>query len=152
MNNEAILLSIQPKYAKKILAGEKKVELRRIRPRIQEGDLVIIYASSPVMAVIGSFIVDHVITKHPRDLWHIVKESACISQEEFETYYEGCKVGIGIFISKVRPAGIPLKLEEIREIWPDFHPPQGYRYLAPIGGRVNIFLPILKKICSFYGD
>jgi predicted transcriptional regulator len=145
MNNEAILLSIQPRFAKKILAGEKKVELRRMRPRVQGGDLVIIYASSPVMAVIGSFIVDHVVAKRPRDLWPIVKESACISREEFETYYEGCTVGVGIFISKARPTGTPLRLEKIRQIWPDFHPPQGYRYLKSMSGRQGIFVSVLRK-------
>ena len=144
MNKNAILLSIRPKYAGKILTGEKKVELRRICPRVQQGDLVIIYASSPLMAVTGSFVVDRVVTKHPEELWPIVRQSACISQKEFDTYYKGSTLGVGIFVSKVRSTNTPLRLAQIRKLWPDFHPPQGFRYLTQTTGRLNIFLSILK--------
>lgn len=145
MKGNAILLSVQPKYVEKIFAGEKKVELRRICPRVQRGDLVIIYASSPVMAVLGSFMVDHVVTKHPRELWPVVEHFACISRKEFDMYYRGSRFGVAIFFSKARPINEPLRLGEIRKRWPEFHPPQGYRYLASMDNQVNIFLSAVTE-------
>jgi predicted transcriptional regulator len=145
MKANAILLSVQPKYVEKILAGEKKVELRRIRPRLQKGDLVIIYASSPVMAVLGSFMVDHVVTRHPSELWPAVEHFACISRKEFDTYYKGSRLAVAIFFLKAQPVNKPLRLGEIRERWPEFHPPQGYRYLASMDNQVNIFLSTVAE-------
>ncbi len=144
MQKNAILLSIQPRYAKKIFEGEKKVELRRIRPNVRNGDLVIIYASSPVMAVMGSFSVDHVMMKRPRDLWPFVEQKACVSREEFDSYYKGSRLAVGIFFSDARTVDNPLRLQEIREMWPDFHPPQGYRYLASMNSGADIFLSVMK--------
>jgi len=144
MAKNAILLSVQPRYAKKIFEGKKKVELRRIRPNVQHGDLVIIYASSPVMAVSGSFSVDHVMMKRPKELWPFVEHKACVSREEFDRYYRGSRLGVAIFFSDARTVDKPLRLEEIREIWPDFRPPQGYRYLASMNCNVDIFLSAMK--------
>ena len=61
MIGNALLLSIHPEYAEKIFDGTKRVELRRVRPRLQNGDLVIVYVSSPVKAVCGAFRVDNVV-------------------------------------------------------------------------------------------
>jgi predicted transcriptional regulator len=144
MPENAILLSVQPRYAKKIFEGKKKVELRRIRPNVQHGDLVIIYASSPVMAVMGSFSVDHVMMKHPRDLWPFVEQKACISREEFNRYYRGSRFGVAIFLSDARPVNKPLRLEEIREAWPNFRPPQGFRYLASMDQKSEIFVSAIS--------
>ncbi len=41
MPSNILLLSIRPKYAKKIFEGNKKVELRRVRTRLDKGDLVV---------------------------------------------------------------------------------------------------------------
>jgi predicted transcriptional regulator len=139
MTKNAILLSVQPRFAEKILEGKKKVELRRTRPRVDHGDMVIIYASSPVMAVIGSFAIDRLIMKRPKELWPLVEHKACISHEEFNRYYRGSRAGVAIFLSDARPLNKPLGLEEIREAWPNFHPPQGFRYLASMNQKAEIF-------------
>lgn len=136
----AILLSVHPKYVEKILTGKKRVELRRVRPRVQEGDLVIIYASSPIMAVLGYFVVNHVVTEPPPELWRAVEDSACVSREEFDAYYRGSDLGVAIFFSEARSLKEPLYLRCIRDVWPDFHPPQGYRYLASMNDQASIFL------------
>jgi len=50
-----LLMSIKPKYAYKILRGEKKFELRKKCDKIDYGTRVIIYASSKVKAIIVGF-------------------------------------------------------------------------------------------------
>lgn len=130
MRKSALLLSIRPRHAEKILDGTKTVELRRVLPRIRKGDLVLIYASSPVKALIGTFKVDKVVTDRPRQLWDIVQDKAGITRKEFNAYYAGASEGYGIFFSDVLSLHKPLNLETLRQEWPSFHPPQGYCYLT----------------------
>ncbi len=62
-----ILLSVHPKYADKIFERTKTVELLRVRPKLlEEGDLVLLYVSSPVQALVGAFKVDKIIFLFPR--------------------------------------------------------------------------------------
>ena len=56
------LLSIKPKYGYAILDGKKKFELRKcIGKPINTGDLVVMYFSTPVKAIMGYFIAGKVI-------------------------------------------------------------------------------------------
>ncbi len=48
-----VLMSIKPKYAMQILNGTKTFEYRKNRFRRQNIDSIVIYATSPVMKVIG---------------------------------------------------------------------------------------------------
>jgi predicted transcriptional regulator len=125
-----LLLSIRPKYADKIFAGDKKVELRRTRPRLQKGDVVIVYASSPKKAIIGSFEVDKIINKPLDNLWNEVAEKAAVSHHEFLSYYEGLSEGCGIFVGKCQLFAQAVDLKYLREEWSNFRPPQSYRYLT----------------------
>lgn len=133
MLGTAVLLSIRPEYAKKIFSGDKTVELRRKCPRVKNGDLVLVYVSSPIKALIGAFRVDDVITKPPVELWEKVKNKAGITLNEFNSYYDGASVGHGIYFSEVWRLPAPLELEKIRELIPGFHPPQVYQYLSQNG-------------------
>lgn len=130
MSCNFILFSIRPRYANKILQGNKTVELRRNCPRAKKDDLVLIYASSPMKALIGAFKVDRIVEKPPQDLWHIVKQYAAISRKEFDAYYTGAPVGFGIFFNEVHGFREPVKLQRLREWWSSFHPPQRYCYLT----------------------
>ncbi|NJL10369.1 MAG: EVE domain-containing protein [Calothrix sp. SM1_7_51] len=131
MSGMVLLISIRPKYADQIFAGVKEVELRRTRPRLQEGDLVIVYASSPKKALIGAFEVERIVQKPLKDLWVEVSEKAAISHSEFCSYYEGLSVGCGIFLDKTHNFHQPVELERLRKEWTNFRPPQSYRYLKP---------------------
>src|SRR5690349_13513634 len=103
MPRHILLLSIRPKYAEKIFDETKKVELRRVRPRLlKEGDLVLVYVSSPQKAVLGSFNVERIIEKPITELWEQVEKKAGISPEEFYSYYQGASVGIGIFFKDIQ--------------------------------------------------
>ena len=54
--SKAILLSIHPKWAKKIYSGEKKIEWRKDLPKsIEKGTKVYIYETAPVRRVTGRF-------------------------------------------------------------------------------------------------
>jgi predicted transcriptional regulator len=60
MKTDAILISIRPVFVQRLLAGTKTVEFRRIRPKVRVGQVVLIYACSPISAVVGWGIVGSV--------------------------------------------------------------------------------------------
>ncbi len=137
MPSNILLLSIRPEYANKIFVEKtKNVELRRVRTRLKPGDLVVVYVSSPDKALVGSFEVDQVILEDlPQGIkkfWLQVKEQAGLNRREFETYYEGASLGVGIFFKEIQVFPKPVKLESLRKQLPHIKPPQSYRYLTPI--------------------
>ena len=144
-----LLLSIRPEHVKRILNGEKKVELRRTRPKLNQGDLVLIYASTPIKALVGAFQVEKVLEDTPSNLWYRVQNSACISREEFDKYYIGTDRGIGIFFNKTCILQSPIALSGLRQCWPNFQPPQIYRYLSAVD--INLIKNLSNLNCVFKG-
>ena len=130
MPNENLLLSIQPEYATKIFNGTKKVELRRNRPRLKENAWVFVYVSTPVKALVGAFQVDHIVEAAPHHLWRMVRNEAGLTRKQFAEYYEGATRGYGIFLKEAKELSEPITLEDLREAWSGFHPPQIFRYLT----------------------
>ena len=131
MSGNALLLSIQSKYAEMIFSGEKRVELRSIRPRLEKGDVVFVYVPSPKKTLIGAFEVENVVEGMPQYLWEDVKKDAGLTLEEFRNYYAERPLGFAIFLSKTWSFSRPVNLESLRQVWPEFQPPQVYRYLTP---------------------
>jgi predicted transcriptional regulator/predicted nucleic acid-binding protein/GNAT superfamily N-acetyltransferase len=130
MPGESLLLSIQPEFAHRIFTGTKKVELRRVRPKLEESDWVIVYVSTPVRAVVGAFQVDRIVEALPNRLWRIVRHEAGVTRKEFELYYAGASNACGIFFKKTMTLSHPVELAHLRRLWAGFHPPQSFRYLT----------------------
>ena len=134
MPDDALFLSIKPRFAAEIIAGRKTVELRRTRPRgARDGSLVVVYASSPVRAVIGTFEVDRVVSGCPDSLWEEVSEQAGLSREEYDAYFDGAEEAVAIFVRSPDKAGTPYSLDAIRRECPSFQPPQAFRYVGSMG-------------------
>jgi predicted transcriptional regulator len=123
-----LLLSIKPKYVDLILTGEKRVELRRLRPRIDSGP-ALIYASSPRMELVASFRIVSVLRAPLGLLWQSVREVAGVTRKEFDAYFDGQQTGIAIRIADVAEFREPIPLADIRAAWKGFHPPQVFRYV-----------------------
>lgn len=111
-----LLLSIKPKYAKQIFETKtKKVELRRVRTRLKEGDIVLVYVSSPAKIFLGSFEVEDVIEskasrKELKNFWKKFQDSVGITQQEFNSYYKGASVIVGIQIKNINLFENPVEL------------------------------------------
>jgi len=129
MQDRTLLLSLRPEFADKVFAGTKRVELRRIRPRVEIQGLVLVYVSTPVRAIVGAFRVREVIERSPAALWKEVREHAGVTRRQFDAYYLGAPKAYGIFLNSVKRFREPVELTHLRELWPGFHPPQSYRYL-----------------------
>ena len=129
MQEKTLLLSLRPTFADLVFAGVKTVELRRSRPRVREDDWALVYVSTPIKAVVGVIQVAAIIENKPSTLWRKVRERAGITRRQFNEYYVGASTGYAIVLSAVERFRKPVELNHIREVWPDFQPPQSYRYL-----------------------
>lgn len=132
MTNKMLLLSVKPEHARKIFAGSKTVELRRVRPKLTEGDLVVVYVSSPIKAIMGAFEVGKIYAGSPMGLWKKVKDQSGLTWSEYSSYFVNAEIAYGLEIKKAWIYKAPIKLDSIRKLWDDFNPPQSYRYLTNI--------------------
>jgi predicted transcriptional regulator len=124
----AVLLSIKPRYADLILAGSKRVELRRSWPSNDIGVLVL-YSSAPVQKLVGVAYVDSVKESDIEVLWQLaVKYGGGVTREELIEYFEGKKLAYGIMIKDTRTAQ---KAMDPKELFSGFAPPQSFQYLTP---------------------
>jgi predicted transcriptional regulator len=125
-----ILVSIRPFYAAKILAGQKRVELRRKFPiETATGALVLIYSSSPVSAVVGFARIKNVLRLPVAKIWRAYGAAACISRKEFDAYFSGLEYGFAIFLEGIESLGQKLNAGDLQEEF-GIVPPQSYRYLT----------------------
>lgn len=129
MNSKAVLFSIKPKYVSLISSGEKKYELRRKCPKIKEGDLALVYETSPTMSLVGAFVIGAVIQKSKTTLWKHVRKHSGVSYAEFMRYFEGCDVASAIEIAQYWPLDQRVSLRDMRTL-NKIEPPQSYRYLC----------------------
>lgn len=125
-----LFLSIRPEYVEKIFRGEKQVELRRRRPRSCPGDWIAVYSTMPLKELVGIVQVADVRVAHPDSLWRNVRQIAGLSRSDYASYFDGAKRAIGIMLENPILLSTPIPLDELRQEWPDFQPPQGFRYLA----------------------
>lgn len=130
-NSDPVLfVSLKPRFAEMILNGEKTVEIRRVAPTISPGALVIFYASSPSMQVVGSGRVGALDRASPTALWERHRDGCGLTRSEFRGYLAGVRGAVAITLGDVRrlPRTIPLT-ELGRLLWAGFRPPQSWRYL-----------------------
>jgi predicted transcriptional regulator len=127
-HERAMLLSVRPRFAESILAGAKRAEIRRLRPAARPGTPVIIYATRPLGAVVGTAYIDSVCHGAPPILWEEYHSQMGVTQQEFERYLHGLSMAYLLILSDVHRLTCPLTLEDMRET-AAFQPPRSYRYL-----------------------
>jgi predicted transcriptional regulator len=123
------LVSVRPKYAAKLLDGEKTVELRRRFPDAGcAGATVFIYSSSPICALVGHAEIKDVRKLGVSALWREHSDAACISRKDFYRYFSGVKFGFAILLGTVKP----MTRVTASDLESQFGivPPQSYRYVA----------------------
>lgn len=128
-DDRPLLMSLRPRFAQAILNGTKTVELRRTRVAALPGTLVIIYASAPVMSVVGLATLAAVDTARPTTLWRRHRRDLGITRAEFDAYLTGAETATCLTISAPQELPNPYPLTWLRG-HAHFQPPQSYRYLA----------------------
>jgi len=130
-----VLLSIKPKYVKKIARGEKKYEFRKKIFKSSDIGRIFIYSSSPEKRIIGSFRIRTILKEHPELLWDQVKEESGIEYEAYCKYFSGKTEGYAIQIDDLKLFPVPL---DPKKIDPCFTAPQSYQYLPDNRYSLNV--------------
>jgi len=127
-SGRALLLSIKPKYVNLILAGTKRVELRRSWPSNDIG-VMVIYSSAPVQRLVGMAYIDQIKECDFETLWTIANENGGgVTHDELKAYVKGKKTAFGVMIKHVKIAEVQV---DPKELFPNFTPPQSFLYLDP---------------------
>jgi predicted transcriptional regulator len=119
-------MSIHPEFATRILAGEKRVEFRR-RSGARELSHILVYATSPVCAVIGVAEIDRLEQASPRLLWQAFGSVGGIGRSRFFAYFAGVGRGAAYVIRRTWLCSTPIPLG--RHGLPRT-PPQAFQYIA----------------------
>ncbi|MFC3452709.1 ASCH domain-containing protein [Amycolatopsis speibonae] len=82
-----LVLSLRPRFAEAILDGSKTIELRRTRLQAPTGTSLVLYAASPVMAVVGVATLAGVETASPNRIWQRHRLAVTLDRTEFDIYF-----------------------------------------------------------------
>jgi predicted transcriptional regulator len=126
----ALVLSLRPRFADAILDGRKTAELRRQRVGAPPGTRIILYSSTPVMAVVGTARIGSVHVLTPGYAWRRFRDRLELTRAEFDLYLDGCARACVLSLEHVQQLDSPLPLGQLHEVT-RFRPPQSYRYLTP---------------------
>ena len=126
---QIVLMSVKPEFARVILDGTKTVELRRVAPKAAPGTIVAMYSSSPECAIVGTFVIGQVETSSVSALWESVGQKSGLSRRAFREYFTGASKAHALTVQEPSRFKRPISLRHIRFGFPGFRPPQSFRYL-----------------------
>lgn len=122
------LLSIYPRYANKILSGEKRLEFRKSWGALN-GAAFVIYATAPIQKIVGIAYIKKVHQGSATTLWRLARDmGGGVSRRILYEYFRGRSGGFAIEIESVQPCSHPLSPSEFL---PNFNAPQSFTYLDP---------------------
>jgi predicted transcriptional regulator len=130
-----LFLPIHPDMAIAILQGRKKWELRTKKPAIDSGDVVVLYATAPFQAVVGSFIAGKILSGAPRAVWATVSGEVTSTRRR---YLESFGAALVVHAIQVRS---PRRIDPYT---PGFRVGQGWRYLD--GGENSKHRSVIERI------
>lgn len=128
--DSSILMSIKSEYAKKIMSGEKTIEIRRRFSEKWNGFHVNIYSSGEDRSVIGEAKIKKVYKAKPEEIWAKFRDNLCATEDDFYEYTKNLEEVFAIELNNVRQyiSHIPLtQLSSLTER--DLKPPQSYFHL-----------------------
>lgn len=129
VDERILFLSIRPRFAEAIMAGEKTVELRRSRMQATPGSQVLLYSSSPVKAVVATAVLERVDAHGPEELWSRSGAVSAVTKAEFDEYFAGAERAYGLHLDNIASLPEPISLRELRDGL-GVEPPQSFRYLT----------------------
>lgn len=121
------LLSIKKEPFDALVQGQKKHEFRRKFSEVRANFLVVFYVSSPVRAVMGVAEFGPVIKGKIPALLDLAKTHIWDRPLKLVAdYFAGCKYGYALPLVSIRKFEKPIGLERLRELVPEFRPPQSF--------------------------
>ena len=122
-----IVMSIRAKYARKILSGEKKVEVRRMFSKKWKSSKVTIYASGSERSLVGEALIKDVIFDRPENVWERFSDQIGCAKEEFDKYTISKNKVYAIVLEDVFPYLKSISIKEVSSLMKEnLRPPQNY--------------------------
>lgn len=125
----AAILSVRPRFAEALLDGSKTVEIRRRRARITSGSVCLVYASSPMRALVGAIQVQFTDLGTPDSLWQRWGAETGLGRAEYDAYLVDSSEPCAIVVRAATRFASPVALSELRRRQHAFVTPQSYRFL-----------------------
>lgn len=108
-----ILMSINPIYADKILSGVKKYEYRKVKAKKDKVNKIVIYATYPIMKVVGEVEVKDILEETPEKLWNVTKKYSGVTKQFYDNYFNKSSKAIAYKLGKIEKYDEPKKLEDV---------------------------------------
>lgn len=122
-----LLISMKPRYAERILAGSKLVEIRKKFSEKWIGCKAILYSSSPQRALVGEATVRSVTSGRPAEIWARFGTSIGCSPKDFKVYVGATEKVSAIELDEIFPYQQPVSLSQISNLLGErLTPPQSY--------------------------
>ena len=124
-----VVLSLKPRFAEAILVGDKTVELRRTEPKIVVPTRALLYATTPVRALLGTCVITSVKSADLGVLWREHGSRTALLYHEFHQYFEDVDVGTALTLTQPREFSRKIPLQDLRATPRSFRPPQSFAYV-----------------------
>ena len=133
------IISLKPKYVKKILSGEKTVEIRRRIVKLMPGTQLWLYATLPSGSVEAVAEIESILSESPSRIWKKFSVQLGITKQEFDSYVDGCNKVTAITLKAIRKIEPAPSLSYLKSKIGEFHPPQFF-------ARLSKGSPLLKEL------
>lgn len=125
-----ILMSVKPEFAERIMSRKKTVELRRRFSTRWINHRINIYASSPVMSLLGEARIAGVVRNKPEIIWERFHNEIGCSRTEFDEYASGANELFAIELDDVKQYRSRIPLMQMSHLLnEELTPPQSYMTL-----------------------
>ena len=124
-----VVLSLKPRFAEAILAGVKTVEFRRTALKMDVPTRALLYATTPVWALLGTCVVTDVQSVDLAVLWSEHGSRCALAHDEFRRYFEGLEVGTALALAQPQSLSSEVPLQDLRAKPRGFRPPQSFAYV-----------------------
>ncbi|MBN1804408.1 MAG: DUF365 domain-containing protein [Sedimentisphaerales bacterium] len=122
-----IVMSIRTKYARKVMSGEKKVEIRRMFSKKWRGSKVSIYASGRERSLVGEAVIKRVVVDKPGNVWERYSDQIGCTKEEFDKYTASKNEVYAIVLQDAVPYKKSISIREVSSLTKEnLRPPQNY--------------------------
>lgn len=122
-----VLISVHPFFAAEIAAGRKRVEFRR-RWANKPTDVLVVYATAPIKAIVAVVEVAEVRHASHTQLWELCKSfGGAITRARLREYLHGVDRGVALLLGRLFVPKI--QISPLDAFGKNFVSPQSYRYL-----------------------
>jgi len=136
--DNALVMSIRPQYAERLLTGKKSVEIRKSFAGHWQGQRVTLYASAPAKRLVGEARIERVFTGAPDQVWEMYGEGIGCARGEFDQYAGAARKISAVVMCDVRPYHRPLSISDASDLVAEnLRPPQTHQAVHRGSGWAN---------------